>query len=271
MARKIALGVLLLVAGVKCGGTETDNPDAPLVSFHASECKKAPALVGTSGTDGSGGSSGSSDAGVPTARASQALSYDAGYDGLQCIAWQRLGAGMFGFDLGNFHEGCGIEWKGNASVGRDGIVALDAIDAGCTKARCGWCIYDWTFEVRGVPEGKDARLRVRVADSDGASCEGSTDPYDVTVPTKDDPQGILCRPAFRSAVSWQVMERGTSGQLHTPCGPTEPAPCAAPLSCGPLGSADDLRCLQPCATDADCPLPGVLHCQEGTCRLARTW
>ena len=265
MPRKIA-AVLLLLAGVKCSGTETDNPAAPLASFHASDCKKEPSPSGAGVV-----ASGSPDAGMVTARTSQPLSFDASYDGLQCIAWKRLGAGSYRFDLGNFHEGCGIEWKGNASVRQDGTVALDAVDVGCTKASCGWCIYDWSYEVHGVPEDANARLHVRVTDTDGSSCQGSTDPYDVTLPTKDAAEGSLCRPAFRYAVAWQVMERGTSGALHTPCGPDEPTPCAAGLTCGPLGSPDDLRCLASCANDSDCPLPGVLGCQEGTCRLVRTW
>jgi len=264
MARNTVL-LLPLLLSVQCNGTgtETENPAAPLISFHGSDCKKMPAAEATVA---------SPDGGALKHEVGKALSFDSSYDGLQCIAWQKLEPGVFRFDLGNFHESCGVDWqKGSVNIAKDGTITLHAINSGCQVARCGWCIYDWSFDVRGVPENSDAHLAIGVVDDDGNRCQSGVMPYDVTIPTHDADQGIVCRPAFRSAVDWQVRARGTNGQLNMPCGSPDQTACTADLSCGPLASQDDLRCLARCSTDSDCPLPGVLACQEGTCRLTRTW
>ncbi|HET7538780.1 MAG TPA: hypothetical protein VFK05_02880 [Polyangiaceae bacterium] len=262
MNRRIGL-LLPLLLGVQCTGTETENPLAPLVSFHASDCKKE-LTVGSKSLP-------APDSGPLRNVTSKQVSFDSSYDGLQCISWQKLEGGAVRFDLGNFHEGCGVDWQGSASITADGKVALNAINAECAVARCGWCMYDWGFDVRGVPEGKDATLQVTVVDDAGEHCPNATAPYEITLPTSSAAQGLLCRPAFRSAVEWQANALGTNGGLNMPCDPATASSCSAELSCGPLASTDDLRCLARCSADSDCPLPEVLSCIEGTCRLTQTW
>ena len=263
MDRKIVL-LLPLFLAVQCTGTETENPAAPLILFHGSECKKnmpttAKALPApnrrTLGDD-----------------TDKSISFDSSYDGLQCIAWQKLASGSFRFELGNFHSSCGIDdWKGSAIVAADGTVVMHAINSGCKAAACGWCLYDWTFEVRGVPEDTDAHLMVSIVGDDGKSCDSARAADDITIPTSDAEQGILCRPVFRFAADALGHSLETPGKLNKPCDPTVQTPCEAELSCGPLASQDDLRCLARCSTDSDCPLPDVLTCQGGTCRLTQTW
>ncbi|MEO6602541.1 MAG: hypothetical protein ABIQ16_21845 [Polyangiaceae bacterium] len=259
MDRRIVL-LLPLLVGVQCTGTETENP---LVSFHASDCKKE-ASISTKAVP-------NPDAGTLASDAGKQVSFDPSYDGLQCIAWQKLALGSFRFELGNFHGSCGIDWKGSASIAGDGTVALHAVNSDCRAARCGWCMYDWAFDVRGIAEDTDAHLSISVVDAKGDRCESSIAPYDVTLPTSTAAQGILCRPAFRYAVDDHARAHGTIGTLNTSCDAALATSCAADLSCGPLASADDLRCLARCSDDSACPLPDVLSCHEGTCRLTQTW
>jgi len=261
MDRKILL--LLPLLSVQCTGTETENPAAPpLISFQGSPCKNTLSISAK-------GVAPAPDGGTP---ANQKLLLDKSYDGLQCIAWQKLAEGSFRFEFGNFYDSCGIEhWKGAANVENDGKVTLHVINSGCLAAACLGCLYDWDFDVRGVPETEDARLALSVEDDDGRLCQSSRPPIEVTLPTSDAAQGIQCRPAYRTPVQQQAYAHGTEGQLNMPCGPEVQTPCAAELSCGPLASPDDLRCLARCSIDSDCPLSGALACQEGTCRLAQTW
>jgi len=261
MTRRFLLGVPLLAA-LQCTGTETENPIAPLISFHGSECKKELPVAAKSVPPPDGG----------TLADNHSVSFDSSYDGLQCIAWQKLDSGTFRFELGNFPNSCGIEdWQGRVSVASDGRVVLHAVNSGCRAAACGSCLYDWAFDVRGVSEVADAQLLVSVVNDDGSICPSNIPPYDVTLPTTDTAQGILCRPADRGALFWQAGARGTTGELNMPCDAGVPTSCVAGLSCGPLAAGDDLRCLAPCSDDSDCPLPGVLSCQEKTCRLAHSW
>ena len=262
MDRRI-LPVLMLLLSVQCTGTETENPAAPLISFQGTECKKELA-IGTKGLP-------PPDAGRVASAASKVALFDTSYDGLQCIAWQKLDVDSYRFELGNFHGSCGIEWQGSASVARDGTVALHAINSDCRAAACGWCMYDWAFEVRGVPESEDAHLVISQVNDQGNSCDSSRAPDDVTIPTSSAEQGTVCRPTFRAATDVFGRTLDTPGTLHMPCDPAVATPCTGELSCGPLASADDLRCLARCSDDSDCTLPGILTCQAGTCRLARTW
>jgi len=258
MDRKLLL-LLPLLAAVQCTGTETENPAQPLLAFHGSDCKKE-LPIGTKSVPAPDG--GTSEAGKAV--------FDTSYDGLQCIAWQRLDSGAFRFELGNFPNSCGIEdWKGTASVADDGSIALHAVNSECRAAACGSCLYDWAFDVRGVPANTDAHLLVSVVNDDGSLCPSNIPPYDVTIPTKDAAQGIVCRPADHSALFWQAGALGTTGKLNMPC--DAETPCVTGLVCGPLAGPDDLRCLAPCSGDSDCPLPEVLTCHEGTCQLTQTW
>jgi hypothetical protein len=254
---------LPLLASVQCTGTETENPASPLISFEGSNCKKDISLKALPAP-------GRGTQGVDTGKA---VSFDSSYDGLQCIAWRKSSVGSFRFELGNFHASCGIDdWKGSASVAEDGTVALHAVNSQCKAAACGWCMYDWTFDVRGLAEGTNAHLSINIVNDDGKQCDSAVAPYDVTIPTADSDQGTLCRPAFRNAADVFGRSLDTPGKLHMPCDASVATPCVGELSCGPLASSDDdLRCLARCSTDSDCPLPGILTCQAQTCRLTQIW
>ena len=264
MDRKILL-LLPLLLSVQCTGTETENPAAPLISFQGSQCKKTLSI-------GAKGVAPAPDGGTPASDTGKTVSFDGSYDGLQCIAWQKLAEGSFRFELGNFHGSCGItDWKGSASVAQDGTVVLNAINSDCRAAACGWCLYDWAFDVRNVPEAEDAHLVISIVGDDGKKCDAARPSDDVMIPTNNAEQGILCRPVFRYAADTLGRTLETPGKLHMPCDLSVPTPCTAALSCGPLASTDDLRCLTRCSADSDCTLPSLLTCQEGTCRLAQTW
>jgi hypothetical protein len=210
---------------------------------------------------------------VGTAR--EALSLGPEYDGLFCIGWEHTGDGSIRITLKNFHQTCGVDWTGTARVRSDGV-DLDLVNSGCRVAHCGWCIYDATFEVRGVASDSDTNVEISVVDDSGAACQNGVDGtgtprYSATLPTKQEADGVICRPALQFAVFEQAMTLGTCGAHLTPCGPSQCTACNDGLTCAPITTSDDQRCLHSCAADTDCPLPGVLSCQSGFCRLARTW
>lgn len=271
--RHVLSFVILVSLATHCAGTETDNPAASsLVDFGSTPCKKEqpPPDAGSANTmaarsapnDGLG-------------QTSQALSVAPEYDGLFCIAWERTSGDTLRVTLHNFHQTCGVDWKGNARVGSDGTVDLDLVNSGCRVALCGWCIYDAAFEIRGVHGEADTSIRISVVDDAGASCKNGVDgrgtsQYAVTLPTKGTPDGIVCRPALSFAVFEQVAALGTCGTPMSPCGDNLCTTCNSGLACAPLVT-DDSRCLTPCTADVDCPIPDVLSCQDGFCRLTKTW
>ena len=60
---------------------------------------------------------------------------------------------------------------------------------------------------------------------------------------------------------------GNDAGLHSDAGAgSEAQACDPGLTCTDVGGGDK-RCLADCTSDADCPLPNVMACDEGVCRL----
>lgn len=247
MYSKLVLMVVgLLVLGCSSDDSNEAKPtDGTLAAFQGSVCKKE--SVG-------------------------ALTAEEAYAGLQCIRWKAGAEGTLHVDLVNFEGACGAQWKGEASKTEAGL-ELRATNPGCLLAACGWCIYDWTFDVQ-VDTGADVPLSI-VTDP----CPGEQTPETdtLTLPLASLPAGELCRYANYDALGWQAAAVSACGKAFMPCRSQNGmcqleaggTPCEAGLSCA-TGAGNDV-CHATCTGDADCALPGVLTCQSGLCRPANSW
>jgi hypothetical protein len=257
--RQLALagfGVIGTVAAC-AGGTETDNPgkDGNLVAFDASACKK--------------------EAPVESGRSQEALVTTSDYDGLRCVEWEKQSDGELTVRLLNVNGGCSVPWKGEAVVRDDGSLELRLVNPTCAVAHCGWCIYDFSFTLRGAPPA--AGLPVEVGQ---VACPGTDPEWDPVIVLPDDAgdSGILCRYANQFAYDQQLAEQGRCGSKFGTCGDqagfcttsgTGPTPCSDGLVCA--ATDDTTRCLEPCTTDADCSPRAVSACVDGICRLSATY
>jgi hypothetical protein len=258
---------LVVLTALACNGTETQNPisGGALVSFGNSGCKKetlANAFQTLQNVP-------LTDAGV--------LNYGDEVAGLKCFAWQTTGADALRISLINFEEACGAEWVGSANVASDGVLTLGLNNPQCLIASCGWCIYDWSFEVKGVNLARDLPVTVNID-----TCPGEQD-VKVTsaqLPLATQSSGILCRYANFNAVGWQAMSLGTCGQAGMPCtatnmcqasGGSTAQTCQGDLTCADNGTASEMICTKPCAVDSDCGSTGAQSCQTGLCRPQTAW
>lgn len=194
--------------------------------------------------------------------------------GLQCVSW-KPGAqdGQLKIDLFNFRGACGADWQGEADV-LNNEVTLTVNNPGCGVAACGSCIYDWSFEVDDIEIATDYTLVVKVD-----TCPTDSDIR--TIRTKipaNSAEGIACRYADFSAMVEHAETRGKTGTFHMPCGGTttsggnaEHGTCVDPLVCIENGDDDWSKaiCVHPCETDADCPLPSILSCQDSLCSITQ--
>ena len=232
-------------------GTETDNP---LVEFDGSECKSGQALTLPS----------------DVMRTAAVRTLEAGlYDGLHCIAWERLGGGALQIDVLNYSAGCHIEWEAGDIALEGDQLTLTARNAACAQAGCGNCIYDFAFEVGGVDDSRPLELTFQED-----TCHDIELAAELTLPIDEKSSGIVCRQArFYDGLNLLC------GTAHTPpCTDMDgPFTCAegrcsdASLTCveGPAGAHRDV-CLQTCEVDEDCSLE-VDSCQDGLCRLRETF
>lgn len=252
-----------------CSGTETQNPannPNPQATFSNSGCKKetlahalrtaqAEAVVG--------------DAGV--------LDYGDEVAGLKCVAWQVTGQDQLKLSLINFDDACGAKWQGSTHVDAAGALTLSVSNPNCNIAKCGTCIYDWTFEVPGVSTKADLSLSMRVD-----TCPGQQDvkTANVQLPLSTQQNGIVCNYASFNGLGWQAMALHTCGQLGMPCQNTSmcqsnpPATelgCESGLSCIDNGTASQMICAKPCTVDADCGISGAQSCQANFCRPKTRW
>ena len=195
-------------------------------------------------------------------------------DGLQCVSWAQ-GDGALRIDLINFEEGCSAEWDGDAAVS-DNRVTLNVKNPECRQANCGWCIYDWSFEVEGVDDSREVEVTIAVDDCPEESEIAS---FSAAIPAGQK-EGIVCRYANHNALVDQAGTLGEMGTLHMPCSGSEYPPqerpellCADDLLCTevPNGNGKAPVCLAPCETDADCVLPDILACEAGVCQIADLW
>lgn len=229
--------------------------DTPLVSFNDSGCKGGDSRPLTAGLVSQGGALLTKDS--------------ADLDGLTCFSWDATGATLK-IDCINFRDGCGVTWSGDATVEDGNAVTLFAKDD-CMRAACGSCIYDWSYEVKYVNPGRDVRLTL----VKGGSCNpDGTVPFSATLPLSSMSSGVLCRYSGNG-----LWPDALSGSLHRPCrdsgdSSSDSTPCDEGLVCASTsdmnGDPVDL-CLAACAADTDCPLDGLLKCEEGLCNLKETW
>ena len=250
-------GVAVLGTVVACeGGTETDNPGKgeTLVSFEASACKK--------------------DAEVQSGQSQEALVTASEYDGLRCVEWEKQRGGELTIRLLNVNAGCSIPWNGEASVRDDGTVELRLVNTACAVALCGWCIYDFSFTLKGA--APPAGLPIEVGQ---VACLGGAPEWEPVIVLPDDApdSGILCRYANQFAYDQLLGEQdrcgskfGTCGNQGGFCAPTGgTTTCRDDLVCVPADEAS--RCLEPCRSDDDCTPRAVSACVDGVCRLSATY
>jgi hypothetical protein len=243
-----------------CGNEQASEGNGNLVSFVGSPCKKEASAAAPVG---------STQQALVTSVDGQALV------GLKCIAWEATGTDGLKVDLVNFEGACGAQWSGSSTVDANGSLALRLENPGCRVASCGWCIYDWSFEVRGV--GSSSALPVSIT-IDTCPGQQAVETYQATLPVSSSPEGLLCRYANWDALGWQAMATNACGSLHMPCVGTSMCSstvttlsCNAGLVCDTNGTADQFVCLAPCTVEADCPGAGTLSCESGLCRLKQTW
>lgn len=272
------LPTIVTLFAYSCGGTETQNPaDSPaaLRSFKDSGCKKETKAL-------SGGE---------TASATQALvstDYNAETTGLKCIAWEVLEANRVKVDLINWESACGPKFVGYASLKDIGALNLLLSNPGCLIARCGSCIYDWSFEVQGIDATKPLPLGVAIdvcPGDDAAEKQGASYPIvsqQVSLPIDARVSGILCNYADFGALGWQAQALSECGTYAMPCndapnsmcstgiGSAQPS-CQGDLVCSNNGNPEQRICAKPCANDTDCGSLGVLTCDGGLCRPIAGW
>lgn len=256
-AMRLLACLLVLAAIAACGGSGTDAPRSPVISFSSSACKKEAAAK------------------MAALRTFDlmAIEDEAGLDGLRCVAWKRVGASEMKLDLFNFDGACGATWLGDAAVAADGTLELHIDNPSCVVAKCGSCLYDWSFDVAGVPSDQPTTLAIAMN-----ACPDTQAPVVTTVTLGAEAQGIVCGFAYYGALQAEAVDLGTCGQIGMPCtgaylcgtgSPSTTGTCAAGLACGDDGrSATELLCLVPCTTAADCPRTDVWSCQSGLCRPA---
>jgi hypothetical protein len=250
----IAIGLFAISYG--CSSSSTD----PLTSFSASACKKENGQSLKAGVYGS---------------VHQPLTTDtAVYDGLTCISWDATGTTLK-TDLINFSGGCSIEWQGSAETSAGNSLTLHANhepkvpgdENTCMYAACGWCIYDWAYEVKGLDLSKDSPAEI----VSGLPCDKSNvEIYNYTFPLASAKTGVVCDYMDPNVLAWISMGSG-AGKLHMPCRDVSSAQghCNTGLACTKMTS--NSICLKTCAQDSDCPLPDLLKCTDGLCRLVQTW
>ncbi len=187
------------------------------------------------------------------------------YDGLECFVWERIDDDTLKIEVTNYADGCSENkyWRPTAELNDDGTLELRLENPSCTKAACGWCIYDLSFTVN-VPSSLES-LDVHLFDD---SCSGEAPLTSAArLALGDDARGEVCGYANSSALRW-VCATGTAGR-YAPCSAegdcyAEGTACGAGLSCAEL---DEPRCAPTCSVDADCAETASTRCIAGHCVL----
>ena len=245
------IGILLTVGCLFACGQET----SPQTTFATSACKKDTVAKST----------------MAHSYGMMVINDQSGLDGLSCVAWQRLGANETKVDLYNYTGACGTTWVGDAAVAADGTLELHVDNPSCTIAKCGSCLYDWSFDVHAVVPPASATPVAIAIDT----CQGqqATTLLSATLGTAE--TGISCTFADYGALNWQASATGTCGKAGMPCvgsllcgsgSFTSTGTCDSGLVCDSSAAVNEPRCLVPCTTTADCPRADAWSCQAGLCR-----
>jgi hypothetical protein len=232
---------LLLLGCANAGGTETGNPAGTLKDFQSSACKSKADSV------------------------QQPLALESDLAGLQCIEWERQATGTLKLRLSNFPESCAERYRTNVELSEDGVLSLRVYTDSCSVARCGTCLFDFDYELAGIPSG--APLSLRTGSAICAS-QPTTWQNQLTLPLDERETGIVCRQLASGALSWHATVKGVCGQRNMPCGDCsrDKSSCVAGTTCSELAQ-DDSRCLATCTSHDDC-VPGATRCEAGVCRAA---
>ena len=260
--------LLCCLVSTACNGTETQNPvngqTGPLVSFGNSGCKKEVLSQAAVRTDAI-----ITDAGI--------ISYGQDVAGLKCVAWQMVAADEIKISLINFEDACGAQWQGGAEFDGPGALHLSLVNPQCMIAACGWCIYDWSFDVKNATLQQNLPVIITVDTCPG---QQGIKTSNVELPIGVEPSGIKCQYANFNALGWQAMSLGTCGTMGMPCtgtsmcssgGVDAGSACQGNLTCTDNGDAAQQICAGPCAADSDCGTTGALSCQAGLCRPKTPW
>jgi hypothetical protein len=237
--------VASLLAGAHCGDGPGDS--GTLTAFISSGCKSK--MTGQALTSQSTGS--------------------IGYDGLKCVAWEVASDNTV-FRLYNVEGGCGASYEGHASIADSGrAVTLSLTNPSGAIAGCGWCVYDFTFQVRGPVTGSNLTVAIERSNSAEPGREGTTT---FTLPAQSRATGIVCSYGNEFAMRDHARKTGLSGHRNFPCDvdivPSNGG-CQPGLACTPsaTGAAQPL-CLAPCAASLDCGDDQLYGCSAGLCKLA---
>jgi hypothetical protein len=248
-----ALSALL----VRCSGTEADNPVADLV---VTQCKTESEYDPNQVDEFLNGSSELQTAGgllkgtEPPGLLRQALTPTADIPlGLYCVEWQ-LTENRLELQVVNFDSSCGAEWQGRTRLEGE-RVTIELENALCAVAGCGSCIFD-TATVVELPSVADLTLALSL----DPFCDGAPEVREWTLPLATEPRGISCDYGRPPGL-------GLMGPEFMWCGAGANGACDTGLSCIDQGQTSS-RCLRPCSSDADCPLPGGTRCADGFCRPA---
>ena len=237
--------LLLLVGG--CGADDQADQTAT-VKFESSSCKSRAPAAGAALT--------------------ATLPDNAAHAGLSCASWET-GPNTTTFRLSNVEGACGAGYQGRAFVDDGGkAITLSLTNPSGAVAACGWCLYDFAFEVRGVAAGASLAVTVERSNSAVRGAEGSSR---FTLAAAGRTQGVTCRYGNRFAMADHGRKTGTGGTRNMPCdlvGMPDVAACATGLTCLPVDTAGEHRiCLAGCSTASDCGDGQLYTCAAGACRL----
>jgi hypothetical protein len=190
------------------------------------------------------------------------------HDGLRCVTWERRDGGQVRFGLSNFEGGCGVQYAGQAFLSDGGrAVALSLTNPGGAVAACGWCVYDFAFDVKDVPAGAD--LAVTVERSNSAQRSEET-PLQFQLPAQAADRGVVCDYGHPFAMIQLAEATGKVGQRHWPCtgiNPGDAPRCQPGTSCQMVDQQGVQHlCLTDCTDDAGCG-DALFACRDGACRL----
>lgn len=201
---------------------------------------------------------------------------EASLAGLKCVSFQQAASDSLKIDLINFEGVCGSSWDGNAAAGEAGLT-LNIVNSQGDLPSCGWCIYDWSFEVSGLDLSKNVKTSIII---DTMPQDDELETMELTLPTADQTEGLLCQWANWHALEWQAEALGTCGTIHMPCAEDgsngmcselEDGPCTTGHTCAAPYEGANTICMKPCEKDEDCPNTDALFCDKGYCQLKSPW
>jgi hypothetical protein len=196
----------------------------------------------------------------------------ADYDGLECVAWEigQDANQRAVFHLYNVEGGCGVDYAGRAIVEAGGkAVTLSLTNPKGAIAGCGWCVYDFTFQVQGPASNSDLTVAIERSNGSERGKEGTTT---FTLPAQSRPTGVICSHGNQFAMQDHARKTGRSGARNFPCDTTivtSNGGCLDHLTCTAVDTAGTQKlCLPTCSATADCGNADLYRCAAGVCDLA---